>query len=484
MKTKPSSEPSAHAAGHQPGGSFDRHSNSWLANGRFHYLLAISLSLLLLLGTAHGAWNNGSFEMGSAGAAPPNWTVTTYLNKTGFTPQDPQTFAGLNLAAGGTVKTVILSSSSGPGSQPDATLGSSASLRWPRYGNQCVLVNQLGNLQNVNALSQTATMTAEDFDPVDGQLHIRFTIAYVMQNPDHTEVQQPYAFVQLVDLTQAGKTLYSHFPLPNSNDAAWQRVNAGTGSEIDYTDWTLIDVNGASSGIAVGDQVQLTVLASGCQPNAHFGEVYVDEVGAVPSGIFAEGTAAVQYPDADGLHDDIAYTVTYRNGGGIANTNAVCIFTTPANTTYLSASGNGLNFTGPGVGNAGTLSASIGTLAQGATGTLKVTVQAPAGTTSPVVAFNYGIFSDQATMLLGPDITPTVVAPLAISSTASSGGNFTLGFQNTSGLTFEVLYSGDLTTPVSSWTSLGYATEVNSGNYQFTSAMSGAQGFYRVRVVP
>ena len=178
--------------------------------------------MLLLPSAAHAAWNNSGFEIGSAGAAPPNWTVTTFLNKTGFTPQDPQTFAGLNLTTnGGTAKTVILSSSSGPGSQPDATLTSSASLRWPRYGNQCVLVNQLGNLQNVNALSQTATMTAADVHPVDGQLHIRFTIAPVMQNPGHPESQEPYFFVQVVDVTQGNVALR-----PDGQPGLWPRLSS------------------------------------------------------------------------------------------------------------------------------------------------------------------------------------------------------------------------------------------------------------------
>lgn len=455
-----------------------------LGRGGIGWLIAAMTSLLVLPHAAHAVWNNAGFETGTAGSAPPSWTVNTYLNSVGFTPQDPQTFGGLNLSNGGTAKTVIMSSSSGPGSQPDATLGSSASLRWPHFGNQCALVNQLGNLQNANALSQAATIGSADEDPVDGQIHIRFAIAPVMQNPDHTETQQPYAFVQVVDITQGSRTLYTQFFLPNSNDVAWQRVNAGTANEIDFTDWKLIDVPGGSAGVHLGDQVRIIVLASGCQPNAHFGETYVDGVGAVPGGIFAEGAAAVQYPDADGVHEDITYTITYRNGGPSNNTNVVCTFTTPPSTTYLSASGPGLTFTNPGVGNTGAVSASMTGLSPGASGTFKVTVQAPAGTASPVVAFNYGIYSDQAAMLLGPDITPLIALPFTITSTAAGGGNFILGFQNTAGLTFEVLSSTTLSMPVSSWTSIGNASEVSTGHYQFTNSMSGSQDFFSVRLSP
>ena len=45
-------------------------------------------------------WTNGGFETGAAGAAPTGWTVNTFLNN-GITVQTPQTYAGLNLAAGG-----------------------------------------------------------------------------------------------------------------------------------------------------------------------------------------------------------------------------------------------------------------------------------------------------------------------------------------------------------------------------------------------
>ena len=101
MKTKISAEPSVYVAGRQPCGSIGRKSHSCLAASGICRLLASFTSLLLLPGTAHGIWSNGGFENGPANAAPPGWTVTSYLNKTGITPQVPQTFAGLNLSSGG-----------------------------------------------------------------------------------------------------------------------------------------------------------------------------------------------------------------------------------------------------------------------------------------------------------------------------------------------------------------------------------------------
>src|SRR5581483_10355597 len=95
----------------------------------------------------------------------------------------------------------------------------------------------------------------------DNQIHIRLVVAPVMQDPNHTTTQQPYVFIQVIDLTQAGKVLFTQFLLPNSDNAAWQRINPGTSNEIDFTDWKLIDVNGATAGMSMGDQVQITVLA-------------------------------------------------------------------------------------------------------------------------------------------------------------------------------------------------------------------------------
>ena len=119
------------------------------------------------LGEAQSAvFTNGGFELGAANAAPQSWTVQTFLN-TGITISTPLTRAGLNLAAGGVATTFTLASAGGPGSQQDMALGAAASLRWPRYGNQCAIVNgpnaaatsgnpnTNGANNNVNSLSMT-----------------------------------------------------------------------------------------------------------------------------------------------------------------------------------------------------------------------------------------------------------------------------------------------------------------------------------------
>jgi hypothetical protein len=349
-------------------------------------------------------WTNGGFETGAAGAAPTGWTVNSFINN-GITVQTPQTFAGLNLAMGGNALTTTIAATN----QPDPNLGAGASLRVCRYGAQCARVNfhssmTYGNGQNVNILSQTMTVAAGDVDPSDSQVHVRFTIAPVLQNPAHPANEQPYYFVLVNDLTQ-GTTLYSDFNLSGTAGLAWQRVNAGTANEIDYTDWQLIDVSGAGGAIAQGDSVEIRVIGAGCSLGGHFGEVYVDGVGSVVPGLTVQGTAPAQA----NAGTNIAYTLGYKNGSAAsaaAETGVVIDFATPPNTTFQSVTPPaGATCTTPAVGAAGTIACTFsGSVASGASGTFSVTVAIAAGTTGTITEGNYSIRSNQETALLGPPI--------------------------------------------------------------------------------
>src|SRR5580698_8037946 len=143
-------------------------------------------------------FTNGGFETGATGAPPTGWTVTENLNSNGVVVQTPETFAGLQLAAGGNALTTTIADVN----QADPNLGSGATLRVCRYGNKCAIVNASGANQNVNTLAQTMTIAGGDVDPTDGLIHVRFVDAPVLQNPAHAVNQQPYYFVQLTDITQ------------------------------------------------------------------------------------------------------------------------------------------------------------------------------------------------------------------------------------------------------------------------------------------
>ena len=347
---------------------------------------------------------NGSFETGTSGVAPPSWTVSTYLNAVGLTVTTPQTLSGLNLATGGVARTTIKNSASGMLSQPDVDLGLAASLRWPRYGNQAVIVNEHGNNKNVNILSQTVIVASGDIDPADNKIHIRFVFAPILQNPQHAAAQQPYYFILVTNVTQ-GTVLYQDFNLSGST-VLWKSINTGLANELDYTDWQLVDVAPADSALKVGDQVQLQIVAAGCQPSAHFGEVWVDGVGVTVPGISVEGSGTAQA----NAGSNITYALTYRNGAAIAEDNVILTFTTPPNTTFESIT-NPLGFTctAPDVGIAGDVVCTIGTLVPEASGSISVTVNVTSGTTATtVVQRNYSIASTQETALLGPSITTQV----------------------------------------------------------------------------
>jgi hypothetical protein len=350
-------------------------------------------------------FTNGGFETGAAGAAPNGWTVNTFLNN-GITVQTPQTYAGLNLAAGGTALTTTIAATN----QADPNLGAAASLRVCRYGSQCGRVNfhsstTYGNGRNVNILAQTMTVASGDVDPADGEIHVRFAIAPVLQNPAHPANEQPYYFVLVNDLTQ-GTTLYSDFNLSGTAGLAWRKINAGLTTEIDYTDWQLVDVSGAGGAIAQGDHIELRVIGGGCSLGGHFGEVYVDGVGPVIPGLSVEGRGPAQA----NAGSNITYTLTYENGApssAAAETGVVIDVTTPPNTTFQSFTPpTGATCTTPAVGATGTIACTFsGSVASGTSGTFSVTVAIAAGTTGTIVAANYQIQSTQETALIGPPIS-------------------------------------------------------------------------------
>lgn len=189
-----------------------------------------------------GLFANGDFEDGTNNAPPPDWEVRTYLNPASGVTYPATTRAHLNLQAGGSADTVTLETADGPESQPDQTLGPAASLRWPKYGNKVAVVNRVASGRNVNSLSQKMTITTADIDPADGRAHVRFAIAPVLQNPNHSAHEQPYYFVQLTNLTK-GTVLYQDFNASAQPGVPWKYVESTS-----YTDWQLVDIAPGDAG--------------------------------------------------------------------------------------------------------------------------------------------------------------------------------------------------------------------------------------------
>jgi hypothetical protein len=77
---------------------------------------------------------------------------------------------------------------------------------------------------------------------------------------------------------------------------------------------------------------------------------------------------------------------------------------------------------------------------------------------------------------------PTVTAIVISGVTRLPDGAFQLAFTNAPGASFTVLSSTNLAVRVDNWTSLGSASEISPGQYQFTDATPNSpQRFYRVR---
>src|SRR5205807_2389401 len=239
---------------------------------------------------------------------------------------------------------------------------------------------------NANARRQTVTASLADVDPTDGQTHLRFASAPVLDNPSHSFNQQPYFYVELLDLTR-GTTLYTSFNTAGQTGVPWHTTTSiATGNATQWLDWALVDIAPASSALSTGDQVQLTVVASGCALGGHFGRVYLDGMGSTVPGPYVSASA----PQSVNAGTTLTYTLRYANGGTTAAVGAHVDQVTPPNTTFNSVSGIS-GCTTPAAGSAGTISCPIGTLNPGASGTFTITVNVSASATGNIVNGNYSI---------------------------------------------------------------------------------------------
>ncbi len=360
--------------------------------------------------TKQAVWSNGDFESDNVGTSPPTgWTLNTYLNP-GITDTRPgvQTLASLNLAAGGAAASSVVGGS--PESQVDPDIGAGGTLRYPKYGQRAAIINRsasvTGTGRNTNSLKQTMTVSLGDVDPTDDKVHVRFAIAPVLENPSHSYTSQPYYYVRLQNLT-TGVSLYQDFNASGQPGVPWKDFTDTTGQAAQYTDWQLVDVSPGNSLLAVGDQVELTVIAAGCSAGGHWGRVYVDSVGSGIPGLYTWGTGPQLVNDGA----DITYTLNYKNGGTTTTSGTTVDFVTPPSTVFKSVS-LGASCTAPAVGATGTVSCPVGTLANGSTGSFTVTVTVPAGTANGTLITNgnYSIYASGVSALVGPKVQTTVTS--------------------------------------------------------------------------
>ena len=368
---------------------------------------SLSLSLLGFVGCAQQSpqeddkpvsslkqfdFTNGNFEDGTLNG----WTVTTGLNPT-IPVFPPTSVANLGLTAGGGNLTSVKTGAT-PESVLAAGIGAADTLKYPRFGKYSAVVNELGASRNANTLVQTMTTTSADVDPADGNIHVRFALAPVLQNPGHGASQQPYFYVEISNTTQ-NKKLWSSFNFSGQSGVPWKNDTGGNGSQ--YTNWQLFDVAPGPVDIAIGDKVTATIIAAGCSAGGHWGHLYVDGFGAFIPGLTVTAQAPAQAND----DTDLVYTFLAKNGGASAASNVVVEEFLPAGTTYVSTSGGNCTFA---AGPPPKISCALGSLPAGGSTTFKLTVHINKGATGTVDNGNYNISGTGVSPLIGPLVTTRI----------------------------------------------------------------------------
>jgi hypothetical protein len=238
-------------------------------------LVALLLASLLFSYTPAvlALFDNGGFEEGNL----TGWTVSSFLNY-GLDGDAPFDGGDINRIAGG----VNLTSVIGPFptmSQSDPHTG--GNLHFPQSGQYSARINYEGKNRNANSLRQTITASSADSGP-DGNIHIQFAWAAVVENPEHDDGKQPYIYISLKNVTKGGIPLYETFMFADDYSSAipWKIFMLSEEDEYQYTDWQVINGSFTPAQVAVGDSIELEVIAAGCSRTGHWGYVYVDSFGS------------------------------------------------------------------------------------------------------------------------------------------------------------------------------------------------------------
>jgi uncharacterized repeat protein (TIGR01451 family) len=364
-------------------------------------VIAAIVVALAVPGLVWALFVNGGFEAGDFSG----WTQSTFLNP-GLSGSPPFSGASIVRNPGGLQQSLIVTAAT-PETGVDPRLGATATLKFPKFGLYSGRVNGEVPNQNANSILQQSVVSSGDIDPSDSLVHIRFAYAPVLENPGHAPSQQPYFYIGVRNVTKGNALLFESLNFSNQAGVPWKvsPINSG----VLYTDWQIADIAPGNSQLAVGDNVQIEVIGSGCSPAAHYGYVYVDAFGSALPGLSVVKTANKTLVSPG---DPLTYTFTYRNTGLTAVTNVLVNETIPAQTTFSSVSSPSCSYA------AGVVTCNFGTMNPGASGTFQVTVTIDAGATVSIDNGNYTIAGDLVGATLGPVVSvPITGLPTDISLT-------------------------------------------------------------------
>ena len=218
---------------------------------------------LLLPGESHAIFVNGDFEAQNLSG----WTKRFGSNP-GLGGNPPFQVSDVRMNNGGVEKVTIVDGKFDPRA-PQLVL--------PRQGNFAAKVNDEDNSYHINEISQKGVIAETDRDPSDGKLHVRFSYAAVLEDPNHGPTQQPYFFVELKDLTK-GETLYYDFAFANQPGRVFYTTIYKSAK---WVSTPFIDVDLEVPDSSLGNELQIRVVGADCSAGAHGGYVYVDAFGSV-----------------------------------------------------------------------------------------------------------------------------------------------------------------------------------------------------------
>lgn len=369
------------------------------------HALIISIGALSLVFSA-GAFSdfvNGDFATGDF----TGWAEGAYLvpndGMSGVFP--PETEADLQLSPAGAPKSAVLA--------PGSAASTGGALSW--LGNAARVHDEISGFnRTVSSIEQTITVAAGDID-ADGKVHVRFTAAPVLEDPNHQAHQQPYFFIEITG--PGGVSLYHTYNFAGEVGVPWQVAGNYT-----FTDWQAFDIALDPNVVGVGDPLTFKAFAAGCSPTAHAGALYLkglrtDNVVAGASlWITAAGPAQVC------VGNQATYTYTYENNGTDPMTDVLVEVGMPETndpmvTSFVSISnpsfGGGTCAAPASPGDPATCD--IGTLLPGESGTFTMTVTVPPTATGTSLNHgNYTISGEDPVGNLVTQLGPLVRAVLCM----------------------------------------------------------------------
>lgn len=206
-------------------------------------------------------------------------------------------------------------------------------LQLPGAGSYTAKVNDEYGDNHVNSIFQTDSLSSTDLGS-DGQYHIRFSYAAVLEDPQHNPEEQPFFYVLLQDLT-SNTTLYSEFTYSNQPGRSFH-TSANYYGWL-WTDWQNVDIALPSSSL--GHAIKITVLAADCSLGGHGGYVYLDGFGS--QGSVVTGMTLSSLSPSSATVGGQAFTMTVTGtgfqSGDVVQWNGLSRATTYVSSTQLTA---------------------------------------------------------------------------------------------------------------------------------------------------